>query len=218
MQPLRAMSRQFLEDGIALRTDDDDALKKAANAFGVTYAVALNDDGEREVGHTPNVYVVDESGSNHSHVAFRRPVDRHDERSQHLARPHAMTARRGTVVRRLVAAAALLVALTGCSDGDSGFGVNDAEVSAVADYDFSIPEGAGLALDAGTPLNILPARLDARVGQTIQIVNNDDRGHLVGPWFVGANETMRQTFASPGEFIGECTVHPSGEIRVIISA
>jgi len=29
---------------------------------------------------------------------------------------------------------------------------------------------------------------------------------------------MRQTFASPGEFIGECTVHPSGQIKVTISA
>ena len=61
-------------------------------------------------------------------------------------------------------------------------------------------------------------RLEATVGETIRIVNEDDRGHLVGPFFVPAQTTLNQTFSSPGEFIGECTVHPSGEIRVIISA
>lgn len=120
--------------------------------------------------------------------------------------------------RDLAASAAILLAIAGCSGGDEAFDVEDAVETVVADYDFTIPVGAGEALDAGTPLAILPARLDATVGETIQIVNEDDRGHLVGPWFVGAGETLRQTFASPGEFIGECTVHPSGEIRVIISA
>lgn len=125
--------------------------------------------------------------------------------------------RQGTV-RQIVASAAILLAVAGCTDTDAGFGVEEAAVEAVADYDYVIPRGAGLALDAGSPLAILPADLDAQVGQTIQIVNEDDRGHLVGPWFVGAGETLRQQFASPGEFIGECTVHPSGLITVTISA
>lgn len=104
----------------------------------------------------------------------------------------------------------------GCSSGE--IEVIDAQADAAPNYSYVIPEGAGAALDAGTPLEILPARLDATVGETIQIVNEDDRGHLVGPWFVGGGETLRQTFTSEGEFIGECTVHPSGQIRVIISA
>lgn len=124
---------------------------------------------------------------------------------------------RSGTVRQIVAAAAILLAVAGCS-GDEGFGVEDASVETTADYNYTIPEGAGLALDAGEPLSILPATLDARVGETIQIVNEDDRGHLVGPWFVGARETLRQRFASPGEFIGECSVHPSGLITVTISA
>ena len=129
-----------------------------------------------------------------------------------------MSGFRRPTVRELVAATSLLLAAAGCSgDGDT-FDVEDAQVSEAADYSYVIPAGAGIALDEGTPLSILPARLDAAVGQTIKIVNEDDRGHLVGPWFVGAGETMTQRFASPGEFIGECTVHPSGEIRVIISA
>ena len=121
-------------------------------------------------------------------------------------------------VREIVAAASILLAVAGCSCGTESFEQIDAAVEAVADYDYTIPVGAGLALDAGTPLEILPGTFDARVGQTIQIVNQDDRGHLVGPWFVGAGETMRQTFKTPGEFIGECTVHPSGQIVVTVSA
>ena len=120
-------------------------------------------------------------------------------------------------VRQIAATAAILLAIAGCTETDQGFGVESAVAEAVADYQYVIPVGAGLALDAGSPLAILPARLDATVGQTIQIINEDDRGHLVGPWFVGGGETLRQRFASPGEFIGECTVHPSGQIKVTIS-
>lgn len=120
------------------------------------------------------------------------------------------------IVAGLVLSLGCLVAVTAC--GADEISVIDAAVDAAPDFAYVIPVGAGLALDAGQPLEILPARLDATVGQTIQIVNEDDRGHLVGPWFVGGGETVRQTFTSEGEFIGECTVHPSGEIRVIISA
>ncbi|MEM7091616.1 MAG: hypothetical protein AAF567_01335 [Actinomycetota bacterium] len=120
--------------------------------------------------------------------------------------------------RELAASAAILLAIAGCSSEPEIFGVEDSVEATAAEYDFTIPSGAGEALDAGSPLEILPARLDARVGESIRIVNEDDRGHLVGPWFVGAGQTLTQTFASPGEFIGECTVHPSGQIRVIVSA
>lgn len=120
---------------------------------------------------------------------------------------------------KIALAICLLSALVlGCGGEPESFRVEDAQSSESADYEYLIPEGAGIALDAGSPLEILPARLDAKVGETVEIVNADDRGHLVGPWFVGAGETLRQTFASPGEFIGECTVHPSGTIRVVISA
>ncbi len=129
-----------------------------------------------------------------------------------------MTRFNRSTVRDVVAAASILLAVAGCSAGTETFEQVDASAEVIADYEYVIPQGAGLALDAGTPLEILPGDFDARVGQTIQIVNDDDRGHLVGPWFVGAGETMRQTFKTPGEFIGECTVHPSGQIVVTISA
>ena len=120
-------------------------------------------------------------------------------------------ARSRIVVAGLAALALpLLGACSGHSDAGPGFSAESG--AATATYAYTIPMGAGEALDAGTPLEILPAELTASVGETIEIVNLDDRGHNVGPWFVGANETLRQEFSSPGTFEGVCTVHPSGEL------
>jgi plastocyanin len=77
--------------------------------------------------------------------------------------------------------------------------------------------GAGEALDGGEPLEILPGEMEVHVGEVIEIINDDDRGHLVGPFYVGARETLRQRFSSPGRFIGVCTVHPSGELVLVVT-
>lgn len=139
------------------------------------------------------------------------------------ASPHPANARipaRAFSRRALLAVALCLAflstALTSCSN--NRIEVQEPGSATEANYFYTIPLGAGEALDAGSPLEILPARLDAQVGESIEIVNEDDRGHLVGPWFVGAHETLRQEFVSAGEFIGECTVHPSGQIIVVIEA
>ncbi|MEM9042708.1 MAG: hypothetical protein AAGD33_22720 [Actinomycetota bacterium] len=118
--------------------------------------------------------------------------------------------------RSLLAVAAFVV-VAGCGDDDAatpGFAAN--ESAADATYSYTIPQGAGEALDAGTPLEILPGTLEAQVGETIRIENLDDRGHNVGPWFVGAGETVTQSFTSAGTFEGVCTVHPSGELILIV--
>lgn len=85
-------------------------------------------------------------------------------------------------------------------------------------FDFVIPAGAGERIDAGEPLEILPAELVAELDETIQIVNEDDRAHLVGPWFVGAGETLRQRFNVAGVFTGSCSVHPSGGFTVTVNS
>ncbi len=126
--------------------------------------------------------------------------------------------------RRLVAIALGVVlaivgfgGLVGCSRSDDTFDMSDAPSSQPATYSYTIPLGAGQALDQGEPLEVLPGELDVRVGEVIEIVNDDDRGHLVGPFYVGAHETLRQAFTQPGEFIGTCTVHPSGELVLEVS-
>ncbi len=116
----------------------------------------------------------------------------------------------------LLAVAALGVGACTGDDGAAAPGLSETEAVGAATYEYTIPLGAGEALDAGEPLEVLPAELVATVGDTIRIVNEDDRGHNVGPWFVGANETMNQEFTSPGSFEGVCTVHPSGQLVLVV--
>ena len=125
--------------------------------------------------------------------------------------------------RPTVGVAALLVALlgdalVGCGDDTSQPATEAVSNSETATLEYIIPVGAGEALDDGTPLEILPAELEVNVGDTIRIENQDDRGHTVGPFFVGANETLTQRFSAPGEFEGVCTVHSSGQLVLIVNA
>ena len=49
-------------EGHALRTEDPAALQAAADAFGVEYEVAVDDEGNVDVGHTAHLYAVDDQG------------------------------------------------------------------------------------------------------------------------------------------------------------
>lgn len=117
-------------------------------------------------------------------------------------------------MKRTALLLALVLALAGCGADDSLFRNDDS--AAVADYSYTIPAGSGDAIDRGEPLDILPGELDVHVGELLELVNLDDRGHLVGPFFVGSGETLRQRFNSPGEFVGACSVHPSGEFILTV--
>ena len=126
--------------------------------------------------------------------------------------------------RRSAAGVALLLGglvggvLAGCGNDGTQPATEVVSDATSATFEYVIPVGAGEALDAGTPLEILPAELQVNVGDTIRIENQDDRGHTVGPFFVGANETLIQRFSTPGEFEGVCTVHPSGQIVLVVNA
>ena len=117
-------------------------------------------------------------------------------------------------MRRWVAVLIGVVLATSCGgDGDL---FEDAGPAGGVDYSFTIPAGAGEAIDRGEPLDVLPGALRVRVGEVLELVNLDDRGHLVGPFFVGEGETLRQRFNTPGLFEGICSVHPSGEFILTV--
>ncbi len=111
-----------------------------------------------------------------------------------------------------------LVVVGACSDGRTDALVVDDPGVSQADYDYLIPEGTGDRIRAGEDVEILPAELDVNVGETIRIVNEDDEGHFVGIFYVGAGETVTQRFSSPGEYTGQCTIHPSGKLSLRIHA
>lgn len=119
--------------------------------------------------------------------------------------------------RFLVGVAALVLLATACGSDDLGPMLADDDSAASADYSYTIPAGSGEAIDRGEALDILPGELDAEVGELFELINLDDRGHLVGPFYVGKGETLRQRFNAPGTFIGACSVHPSGEIVLTVT-
>ncbi|HSG78177.1 MAG TPA: hypothetical protein VLD62_01245 [Acidimicrobiia bacterium] len=120
-------------------------------------------------------------------------------------------------MRRFAVVVALALAVTACSEDRSGPLVIEDPTAVEADYEYVIPPGTGARFDAGEAVDILPATLEVEVGEVLRIINQDDREHLVGPFYVGAGETLTQQFANAGDFTGICTVHPSGQfvLRVV---
>ena len=84
------------------------------------------------------------------------------------------------------------------------------------DYEYTIPLGTGDRIAGGEEVAIVPADLTVTLGESIRIVNDDDQGHQVGAFYVGAGETLNQRFGSTGVFENECTVHPSGAFRLTV--
>jgi len=126
---------------------------------------------------------------------------------------------RSWLVRLGAIAIALALFAVGCSSDDRAGPLVVADPGATEfDYDYLIPPGTGERYDAGEFIEILPAELEVSVGEVLRIVNEDERDHLVGPFFVGAGETLTQRFSTAGEFEGLCTVHPSGQFILIVNA
>jgi hypothetical protein len=117
-------------------------------------------------------------------------------------------------VRRFLTLVVLGLVVAGCGNAELSL-IDDPE-ALDATYEYVVPAGAGEAYDRGEPLNIPPASLEARVGEVIRIRNEDSRGHIVGPFYVGPGETLVQRFASEGTFVGSCTVHPSGQFELSV--
>lgn len=86
------------------------------------------------------------------------------------------------------------------------------------DHDYTIPEGTAARIAAGEPVEVLPAELDAKVGQTIRIVNDDVQSHTIGTFYVLAGTTLTYRFTTPGVFQGECSTHSSGQFVLKVAA
>lgn len=117
----------------------------------------------------------------------------------------------------LAAVALASFMLTACGSEESEPLIVTEPGSIEADYEYLIPDGTWDRINSGDDVEILPARLDVEVGEVIRIVNEDAHGHFVGIFYVGPSETVTQRFSSPGEYQGRCTVHPSGEITLVVN-
>jgi plastocyanin len=93
-----------------------------------------------------------------------------------------------------------------------------APADAAPDWDYVIPLGTADRIARGEVVDIVPSELRVEVGQVIRIRNDDTRGQLVGPFYVGAGETMTQRFSAPGRLEGACQIHVGGRLVVEITA
>lgn len=78
-----------------------------------------------------------------------------------------------------------------------------------------VPAGTGALDTSDEPL--LPSRLEVHVGDTLVIDNQDDRTHEVGPYVVAPGQRLEHRFTEVGEVVGECTIHPSGQVTIVVT-
>jgi len=117
------------------------------------------------------------------------------------------------VLRVLIGLGLALGVLAGCGGVTPG----DDDVSTGVVHRFVVPLGTGDAVDRGEVVDVMPNRLEIKVGDAVEIVNEDDRGHNVGLFFVGEGETVSQVFPSVAEFADACSVSSSGEFTIIVT-
>jgi hypothetical protein len=118
-------------------------------------------------------------------------------------------------------AALLLIAGAGCGSdgGGSATPLSATPVSTIPgpyDHNFTIPLGTADKIAAGDDVDVMPTSLDAKVGETIRIVNDDVESHTVGTFYVLAGTTLTYRFTAAGVFEGACSADPGGEFLLTV--
>ena len=84
-------------------------------------------------------------------------------------------------------------------------------------YRFTIANGTRAAMDEGqTVTNPLPTALTAKVGDSVEVVNNDVAPHTYTFLVLRPGETGRYTFRNSGVFTGTCTVGDHTEVSITV--
>ncbi len=115
-----------------------------------------------------------------------------------------------------------LVGLSACGDDGSG-GAAQAQWGALADgeeatYVFVVPYGTSVRIDQGQTVDLMPQRLDVKVGESIRIENQDGRDYMIGPFFITAGQELAMRFTQPGELSGVCQMNPEGQFLISVTA
>jgi plastocyanin len=85
-------------------------------------------------------------------------------------------------------------------------------------YSFTIEEGTKDLIEAGiTPENQPPTDLNIRVGDTLEVVNNDSTVHSYSFITVRPGETGSYTFKTPGTYVGACTVGVHTSVTIVVT-
>lgn len=79
-----------------------------------------------------------------------------------------------------------------------------------------VPAGTQQRLTAGEDVEVMPARLELRVGDTLLIRNEDSVTQSVGPYMVKANGQIRLTYGVAGRFEGYCPLSAGDRYEIIV--
>lgn len=83
--------------------------------------------------------------------------------------------------------------------------------------EFVVPAGTAARLAAGEKVVVMPDRVELRVGDSLSIRNEDTVDQSVGPFFVGAGNTVRYTYGKPGTFEGYCALSEGQRYEIIVT-
>jgi len=86
------------------------------------------------------------------------------------------------------------------------------------EYWIIIPQGTAAQIREGHGDDVMPTeiRLYTDGQNTLVLKNNDIADHTIGPFFVRAGETLRQTFNTPQVFEGVCSVRHDSTVKIIV--
>lgn len=79
-----------------------------------------------------------------------------------------------------------------------------------------VPAGTQDRLDAGETVDVMPARIELRVGDTLLLRNEDDVDQTVGPYFVAAGRILSLTYSVPGRYEGYCPLSGSDGYEIVV--
>lgn len=128
-----------------------------------------------------------------------------------------MKRRTSSIIVAILMAFALSVASCSSTESESANDTTTTTFATGVVYRYVIPAGSGEAIDRGEVLDIMPSSLEIKVGDAIEIVNEDDRGHNVGMFFVGEGETVYQVFPSVADFSDVCSINESGFFTINVT-
>jgi plastocyanin len=118
--------------------------------------------------------------------------------------------RRRRTLQALVAGLAVAVlALTGTACGAVDDGPRTQEIV--------IPFGTTEKLGKGEVVDVMPAELRFRVGDTLRIRNEDAAVQVVGPYRVDPGEEFELTYGAPGRYEGMCALTKDERYEIVIT-
>lgn len=79
-----------------------------------------------------------------------------------------------------------------------------------------IPAGTAAEIKRGENPGVVPTRIEGQVGDELKIVNRDSVSHTVGPFLVEAGQTLNSPLEREGVFKGECSLHPSDRVALVV--